>query len=173
MATSKAAAQAAAEAAAQDVAALSTALMRSEARCQELQAARSEVPLPCWTVVWLAEVRDRLIKAFYANGVSKPCSTSFETCTGLQDGHLRPYPSPRCSCHILLAACPQEVEGLASALQRARDETETVVEDIFDMAAQADRDAERIAHLEAALRDAQVQHLPCNPLIAAQRRLRR
>ena len=43
MATSKAAAQAAAEAAAHDIACLSTALMRTEARCNELQTAHGEV----------------------------------------------------------------------------------------------------------------------------------
>ena len=62
LASSKAAAQAAAEASAQDVAALSTVLMRSEARCQELQAARSEVWLQLWTAVWLAHARHRGIR---------------------------------------------------------------------------------------------------------------
>ena len=64
----------------------------------------------------------------------------------------------------------QEVDSLKCALRRAHDETATVVDDIIDMAAQASRDAERIAQLEAALHDAQVPHLPCTTLIARQRR---
>ena len=56
------------------------------------------------------------------------------------------------------------MEGLTSALRWACAETDTVVDDIIDMAAQASRDAERIAQLEAALRDAQVQRLPFHTL---------
>ncbi len=59
----------------------------------------------------------------------------------------------------------QEVDSLKCALRRAHDEAATVVDDIIDMAAQAGRDAERIAQLEAALSDAQVPHLPCTALI--------
>ena len=65
------------------------------------------------------------------------------------------------------------MEGLRSALQLSRDETATVVDDIMDMAAQASRDAERIARLEAALRDAQVLHLPWPPSLIKQQRLKR
>ena len=51
---------------------------------------------------------------------------------------------------------PQEVAALTSALCQACDETAVIATDIIDLAGQCQRDAEQIAALQAALRDAEV-----------------
>ena len=133
MAISKAAAQAAAEAAAHDIAALSTDLIRSEARCREMQFAHVEVR-------YQSEKRCCESKSSYLTSCPITCRTAIWATV----------------FHLQLLSGPQEMAIVTSELRRAHDETHTLADDIISMAEKSARDEEHIGVLQAALRDAQV-----------------